>query len=409
MLNPICRGCGAELRDTFCDLGLQPFSNDFLNAEQATGPEMYYPLHVWVCRVCYLVQIEAWEPPERHFADYAYFSSYSSTWLDHAREFAYDAIERYKLDESSLVVEAASNDGYMLRWFNERSVPVLGIEPAANIAKVALERGIRTEVRFFGRTTAMQLVARGDAADLIIANNVLAHVPDIHDFVTGISILLKPGAVAAIEFPHVLRLIAGNQFDTIYHEHFSYLSLLSLEPIFAAHDLQVVDVEEQPTHGGSLRVLAGRHPVSTAASRRVAEMRAAEFEAGLHDMETYLRFHEAVRTRRDEFLTFLMQQRKNGKIVAAYGAPAKGNTFLNYCGIRADSIPFTSDLSPAKQEKYLPGSRIPIYAPDEIAKHKPDFIVILPWNIRDEIIEQLAYIRSWGGRFVVGIPSLEII
>lgn len=408
MLNPICRGCGAELTDTFCDLGTQPFSNDYLTPEQAQGPESHYPLHVWVCRRCFLVQIEAYESPERHFADYAYFSSFSSTWVEHARQFAEYASRRFQLTRGSLVVELASNDGYLLRWFHERGIPILGIEPAANIAAHAVALGLRTEVRFFGRTTAMQLHARGDCADLIVANNVLAHVPDIHDFVTGIEILLKPGALASIEFPHLLRLISGTQFDTIYHEHYSYLSLVSLDPIFAQHGLQIVDVEEHPTHGGSLRVFVGREPIGQMESARVTRIREAETAAGLDRLETYLTFRESVADRRDDFLRFLMDARKAGKSVAAYGAPAKGNTFLNYCGVRSDTIGFTVDLNPVKQNRVLPGSRIPIFGPEQIDRERPDYLIILPWNLRDEIAAQLERIRSWGGKFVTAIPELEI-
>ncbi len=403
-----CRGCGAPLRDTFVDLGFSPFSNDYVALDDLRDPRTYYPLHAYVCRSCFLVQLEAHATPDRHFANYAYFSSYSTSWLEHARAFAGQMIERLHLARTSHVVELASNDGYLLRWFRDAGIPVLGVEPAANIAAHAVAEGLRTTVEFFGEELAKKLVAQGDAADLLVANNVLAHVPDLHDFVAGIACILKPDAIASIEVPHLLSLIAETQFDTIYHEHYSYFSLLALEPVFTRHGLHIVDVETLTTHGGSLRIFLSRHRPGADGERRVGAIRDAEHAAGLARLETYTSFSRAVSDRRDDFVEFLTASRRSGLRVAAYGAPAKGNTLLNYCGVRRDSIAFTVDRNPEKQHRYLPGSLIPIEPPEAIDRERPDIVVILPWNLRAEITEQLQPIRNWGGRFAVAIPHLAV-
>ncbi len=393
-----CRFCDAELHHVFADLGVSPLSNAFLRAQQLEHRETFYPLTVYVCAQCLLVQLPASETPENIFGDYAYFSSYSDSWLAHARDYCRSMIARLGLDAATQVVEIASNDGYLLQYFLEAGVPVLGVEPAANVAAVAQEKGIETVVRFFGVETARALAADGRKAKLLLGNNVLAHVPDLNDFVAGVKILLDAGGVITMEFPHLMRLIDGNQFDTIYHEHFSYFSLLAVQKIFAAHGLTIVDVDELPTHGGSLRIHA-RHTEEHGGTtdNRVAALLAAEREFGLDRIETYARFAEQVRKTKRDLLSFLIRAREEGKQVVGYGAPAKGNTLLNYCGIRADFIDYTVDRSPHKQGLFLPGTRIPIHAPDRIRETKPDFILILPWNLKDEVIGQMADVRAWGG------------
>jgi len=404
-----CRVCGAPLHRSFVDLGRSPLANSFLSAEDLTRAEPFYPLHVKVCEACLLVQLEEFESAENIFSDYLYFSSYSQLWLNHCRDYATAMAERYRLSGASLVVEVASNDGYLLQYFKKRGIGVLGVEPAGNVARVAIGNGIPTEVAFFGTETARRLVAGGNQADLTAANNVLAHVPDINDFVAGFKILLKPAGVATFEFPHLLRLIAEGQFDTIYHEHFSYFSLLVVEKIFVQHGLTVFDVEQLPTHGGSLRVYAGHAEAAPPRSARCDAVIATEREAGLDRLDIYERFGAAVVEIKCGLLEFLIEARRTGRTVCGYGAPAKGNTLLNYCGVGPELLRYTVDLSPHKQGKYLPGAQIPIHAPERIFLDKPDYVLILPWNIKDEIRTQMAGIKAWGGRFVVAVPALALI
>jgi 2-polyprenyl-3-methyl-5-hydroxy-6-metoxy-1,4-benzoquinol methylase len=407
---PECRFCGSPLQQTFVDLGMSPLSNGYLRPEQLSQMEPFYPLHARVCGQCFLVQLEEFERPERIFADYAYFSSYSQSWLDHARKYAEAMIERFQLDGKSFVVEVASNDGYLLQYFQAKGVPVLGVEPAHNVAQAAEKKGIRTLAKFFSVRTAHELRAAGPQADLIVGNNVLAHVPNLIDFVTGLKLLLKRRGIITVEFPHLLRLIEGTQFDTIYHEHFSYFSFCTAENVFAKHGLAVFDVEELPTHGGSLRLFACHGEESEwKLQPRVSELRAREVAAGIGKLETYSSFGERVRETKRALLEFLIGVKRAGKSVVGYGAPAKGNTLLNYCGIGRDFLDYTVDISPHKQNHFLPGTHIPIRHPDMILRTRPDYILILPWNLRDEVIGQLADIRQWGGRFVIPIPSPEVI
>lgn len=410
MNKPCCRFCGTSLTHTFVDLGMSPLSNAYLKKEQLQDMEPFYPLHVRACDSCFLVQLPVFESPDQIFGDYAYFSSYSDTWLLHAKEYTEMIADRLGLGPNHLVVEIASNDGYLLQNFISRKIPVLGIEPSANVAKVAQEKGIPTLVRFFGRKLADELVSEGKRPDLIIGNNVLAHVPDLNDFVTGLKILLKPGGVITMEFPHLMRLILDNQFDTIYHEHFSYLSLITVEKVFAAHGLTLFDVEELTTHGGSLRTYI-RHTdnVSISVEKRVGELRRRELEFDLARMTLYTDFAEKVKALKRSILEFLIQAKVRGKTVVGYGAPAKGNTLLNYCGIRLDFLEYTVDRSPYKQGLYLPGTHIPIYHPDRIRETRPDYVFILPWNLKEEIMEQMNCIRDWGGRFIVAIPNVEVL
>jgi len=410
MRQATCRFCGAALTLSFADLGMSPPSNSYPAAEDLRRTERFYPLHAWVCSRCFLVQLEQFETPEQIFSDYAYFSSYSDSWLVHAKSYADAAIRRFRLGRSSFVVEIASNDGYLLQYFVQQGVPVLGIEPAANVAAVAEKKGVPTLVKFFGTQTARELAAAGRTADLIAGNNVLAHVPDLNDFVRGLAILLKPAGVVTMEFPHLLRLMRENQFDTIYHEHFSYFSFVVAERVFAAHGLAVFDVDELPTHGGSLRIYA-RHESngSLAVSDKVAELRGRERSAGLEKPDTYSAFAAQVQATKRKLLNFLVDARETGKRVAGYGAPAKGNTLLNYCGVRTDLLEYTVDRSPHKQGRFLPGVHIPVYAPERIMETRPDYVLILPWNLKDEIVEQMSAVRSWGGRFVVPIPEVRIL
>jgi SAM-dependent methyltransferase len=412
-----CRLCGAPLEHVVADLGVSPVANDFLREEDLGRMEPFYPLCALVCEVCLLVQLEAFEPPERIFSDdYAYFSSYSTGWLDHSRRYADAMSERLELGAQSKVVEIASNDGYLLQYFVARGIPVLGVEPTANTAAAAIAKGVPTEVRFFGREAAADLRA-DHAADLLIANNVLAHVPDLNDFVAGLALLLAPNGVLTIEFPHLLRLLEEAQFDTIYHEHYSYFSLLTASRALERHGLAIFDVEELPTHGGSLRIYAG-HAAGVVSDggatprgepgERVLELRGRERAAGIEELPTYLAFADRVRREKREILRFFIEQKEAGVSIAGYGAPAKGNTLLNYCGIGRDFIDYTVDLNPHKQGRYLPGSRIPVRDPEEIRRTQPDLVLILPWNIRDEVIEQLAFVRDWGGRFAARAPELRI-
>ncbi len=405
-----CRICEARLAVSFCDLGMSPLSNAYLDTEKLGDMEPFYPLHARVCGECFLVQLDEFETPAAIFSDYAYFSSYSDSWLAHAKQYTDAVIRRFKLGASHRVVEVASNDGYLLRYFKERGVAVLGVEPAANVAQVAKQAGIPTVVRFFGIETARALVTEGHSADLLVGNNVLAHVPDVNDFVAGMKILLKPGGVITMEFPHLMRLMAENQFDTIYHEHFSYFSLLTAQQLFARHGLVLFDVEELSTHGGSLRIY-GRHleDGSKPIDAKVPSLIARERTAGLAQIETYASFAEQVRETKRKLLEFLIVAKREGKTVVGYGAPAKGNTLLNYCGVRGDFLEYTVDRSPHKQDKFLPGTRIPVYSPDRIRETRPDYVLILPWNLKDEIVEQMAHIREWGGKFVVPIPEVQVV
>lgn len=406
-----CRFCRAPLSVSFADLGMSPISNSYIAAERAQAMELFYPLHAFVCSECFLVQLIDFEKAENMFSDeYAYFSSYSESWLRHAKAYAEATIAAERLHRDSLVVEIASNDGYLLQYFKQAGIPVLGVEPTANTARVALEeRGVPSEIAFFGRETAKRLRARGVHADVMAANNVLAHVPDINDFVSGYPILLKPGGVANVEFPHLLSQIKNRQFDTIYHEHFSYLSFTVARRIFAAHGMRVYHVEELTSHGGSLRLFICHEPdESRPDTLVVAAMLEREAAAGLGDLDTYRRFSDAVVAAKCDLLDFLVKARREGKSVVGYGAPAKGNTLLNYCGVKPDLVEFTVDRSPHKAGKLLPGSRIPIYTPEAILKRRPDYVLILPWNLKDEIMSQLASIREWGGKFVTPIPTVQV-
>jgi SAM-dependent methyltransferase len=407
---PACRFCAASLRDTFVDLGMSPLCESYVPADAVNHMEPFYPLHVWVCRNCLLVQLEQYVAPDQIFTEYAYFSSYSTSWLKHAEDYTAMIAERLGLDSGSLVVELASNDGYLLQYFVARGIPALGIEPAANVAKAAAERGVETLVEFFGQELGATLAAQGKQADLVIGNNVLAQVPDLNSFVGGIQALLKPSGTATLEFPHLQQLVDNNQFDTIYHEHFSYFSLVAVERIFAAHGLTVFDVEELWTHGGSLRVYArpaadSSRPVSS----RVLELRRSEEQAGYLELAQYLRFEERVRETKRKLLELLIAAKRQGKRIAGYGAPGKGNTLLNYCGIRGDFLDFTVDRNPYKQGKYLPGTHVPILEPSMIDEARPDYVLILPWNFKDEIMAQLGHIRGWGGKFIVPIPEAAIV
>ncbi len=404
-----CRFCEAELTREFADLGMSPLSNAYLKAEQLERAEPFFPLKAYVCAKCLLVQLPAIESPENIFSDYAYFSSYSDSWLAHARSYCQAMIERLGLDGSTGVVEIASNDGYLLQYFQEAGVPVLGVEPAANVAEVARAKGIETVGRFFGVETAHELAAERPKPRLLLGNNVLAHVPDLNDFVAGLKVLLAEGGTITMEFPHLMRLIEGNQFDTIYHEHFSYFSLLTAQRIFAAAGLTIFDVEELSTHGGSLRIYARHSEEGSEPGDRVMHLLSTEREYGLDRLETYARFAEQVRQTKRALLAFLIRARDENKRVVGYGAPAKGNTLLNYCGVRTDFIDYTVDRSPHKQGLFLPGTHIPIHAPDRIRETKPDYVLILPWNLKDEIVRQMADVRTWGGRFVVPIPRVELV
>ena len=406
----LCRSCGAPLAHVVADLGMTPISNAFVRADRSSSSERFYPLKAFVCDRCWLVQLQDFEAPETHFhGEYVYFSSFSDSWLAHARSYVDMAIARFNLGRTSRVVEVASNDGYLLQHFVKAGIACLGVDPAANCAKAAWDlRGVPTEVAFFGSETARRLREHGGAADLLIANNVLAHVPDINDFVAGFKVLLAERGVITFEFPHVLEMIRNVEFDTIYHEHYSYLSLLALEPLFARHGLEVIDVERLPTHGGSLRLFV-THAGSTAPAKAVEAMRREESADGLDDIATYKAFADRVRALKRRLLQMLIHLTEAGHSIAAYGAPAKGNTLLNYCGIGRDFIDFTVDRNVHKQGLLLPGTRIPVLAPDEIARRRPDCILILPWNLRDEIIAQINRIPGWSGRFIVPVPEPALL
>jgi len=404
-----CRFCGTPLQHTFVDLGMSPVANSNIKPENSQDMEPFFPLHAYVCDSCYLVQLEEFQSPGEIFSDYAYFSSYSQSWLQHAKDYVDHMMETVGYDASSQVVELASNDGYLLRNFRDLGVPVLGIEPAQNVAEVAREAGIPSISKFFGVQTAQELVGDGVRADLVIGNNVLAHVPDLNDFVAGMKIILKPDGIITMEFPHLEKLMAHNQFDTIYHEHFSYFSFYAVEKVFAHHGLTLFNVTELPTHGGSLRIYA-RHADddSKPVTANVENLRGRELQNGINQLASYQPFSEQVKEVKRKLLEFLIQATREGKCIAAYGAAAKGNTLLNYCGIRTDFIDYAVDASPHKQGLLLPGTHIPVYAPDKIAETKPDYLLILPWNLKDEIMKQTDYIRAWGGRFVVPIPEVTV-
>ena len=407
---PECRFCGTGLHHTFVDLGMSPLCESFVRADRLNHMEPFYPLHVRICSECLLVQLDEYVSPENIFSDYAYFSSYSDSWVKHAERYVEEIIPRLGLGEQSRVVELASNDGYLLQHFVKRNIPVLGVEPAANVAEVAVAKGIPTVVRFFGEACARDLVDEHGHADLVLGNNVYAHVPALNDFTAGIKILLAPGGVLTLEFPHLLRLMQENQFDTIYHEHFSYFSFLTVCRVLAAHGLTVFDVEELKSHGGSLRIFA-RHMEyeGHAVTDSVKELLDREKELGMDRLEGYAGFEEKVRKIKQDLLSFLIEAKRAGKRVIAYGAPGKGNTLLNYCGIRQDFLDYAADRSDYKDGMYTPGTHIPIYKPDRIRETRPDFILILPWNLKKEITQQLAYVKDWGAEFVVPIPDLEKI
>jgi hypothetical protein len=404
-----CRFCGTELKHTFLDLGTSPFANSYVKAESLGEMEPFFPLYVFVCEQCLLVQLKDCSTPDRIFSDYAYFSSYSDVWLHHASTYTDMILKRMKLNDRNLVVEVASNDGYLLQYFMEKDIPVLGIEPAQNVANVALEKGVPTRTSFFGEHYAQTLVGEGVRADLLIGNNVLAHVPDLNDFVRGLKVLLAPQGTITMEFPHVMRLIAENQFDTIYHEHFSYFSFFAVEQIFRHHGLILFDVEELSTHGGSLRIYA-RHEddSSKPIEPQIQKLRAEEVAAGLTKLESYLSFAKTVHQTKRQLLSFLISAKEKGKTIVGYGAPAKGNTLLNFCGIRSDFVDYTVDRSPHKQNDFLPGTHLPIFHPDKIKETRPDYVLILPWNIKDEVMQQMDCIREWGGQFIVPIPQVRV-
>lgn len=407
---PVCRACGSPLTHTFVDLGMSPLCESYVSSDMANQMEPFYPLHAYVCEACWLVQLEEYVRPERIFTEYAYFSSYSDSWLEHAKTYTDMIVERLRLGPQSQVMELASNDGYLLQYFVQKGIPALGVEPAENVAVAAEQRGVRTIVKFFGRETAKEIVEAYGYRDLIIGNNVLAQVPDINDFVAGMRIALKAEGVITMEFPHLMRLMSENQFDTIYHEHFSYFSLLTARKIFERHRITLFDVEELPTHGGSLRIY-GRHAndPTKPITERATELLAREKAAGFETLNCYLDFAEQVKETKRKLLEFLIGVKRRGKTVVGYGAPGKGNTLLNYCGIRTDFIDYTVDRNPYKQGKFLPGTHIPIYDPQRISQTKPDYLLILPWNFKDEIIAQMSGIREWGGKFVIPIPEVTVI
>jgi len=407
--NSRCRFCNSGLNHTFVDLGMSPLCESFLAMEQLNQMEAFYPLYVYVCDHCFLVQLEEYVSPKDIFTEYAYFSSYSDTWLKHARDYTQMVVRRFGLNGKSYVVELASNDGYLLQYFVCDGIPVLGIEPAANVARAAIEKGIPTLIEFFGEKLAVDMVAEGKRADLLIGNNVLAQVPNLNDFVKGMKILLKAQGVITMEFPHLLKLMDENQFDTIYHEHFSYFSFISIEKIFAKHGLTLFDVEEFSTHGGSLRIYA-RHTEDTSKpiSEQISKLRNEEEVRGLTRMEAYFSFSEKVKETKRKLLEFLIGAKRAGKSIVGYGAPGKGNTLLNYCGIRTDFLDYTVDRNPYKHGKFTPGTHIPIFAPEKIKETQPDYLLILPWNLKEEIVSQMAYIHDWGGKFIVPIPELRI-
>jgi len=406
---PRCRFCGSPLKHTFVDLGMQPLCESYLGSNQLNQMEPFYPLHTYVCDNCFLVQLEEYVAPEEIFTEYAYFSSYSEAWLKHAENYVEMITDKLELNEKSQIMEVGSNDGYLLQYFVQRGIPVLGVEPAANVAEVAIRKGIPTIAKFFGLETVNELAAKKKHADLLIGNNVLAQVPNLNAFVESMKIIVKPLGVITMEFPHLMRLIERNQFDTIYHEHFSYFSFLAVEKVFAAHGLTIFDVEELPTHGGSLRIYA-RHSEDTSkpVTLHVDELRANEQAEGFTNLKKYFLFAEKVKETKRNLLDFLINLKRNKKSIVGYGAPGKGNTLLNYCGIRSDFLDYTVDRNPYKQGKFLPGTHIPIFHPDKIKETRPNYVLILPWNIKEEIMDQMSYIGKWSGRFIVPIPEVRV-
>lgn len=408
MSTEICRCCGAALNTVFLDLGISPLANSYVKSENQM--ENMYPLRTYVCEFCFLVQVQEYESPEHIFSDYAYFSSYSDTWLSHSKNYVQNMMDKFHYTSETQVIEIASNDGYLLQYFKEKGISVLGIEPAENVAKVAVSKGIETSVNFFGTSVAEELKKEGKAADLLLGNNVLAHVPDLNDFVAGMGILLKPQGTITMEFPHLLQLIEHNQFDTIYHEHYSYFSLTTVVQLFKQHYLTVYDVEQLSTHGGSIRIYAthsGNPDLLIQSS--VHELLANEVKLGMTNIEMYRGFQVNIVQLKRRITKFLIELKDEGKIIAGYGAPAKGNTLINYCGIDCDIIDFTVDRSKYKQGTYLPGSRIPVYAPEKLKLAQPDYVFILPWNLKDEIMEQTSFIREWGGKWILPIPDIHIV
>ncbi len=409
--NARCRFCEAPLTRTFVNLGMSPLANHYLRAEELNEMEAFFPLHVYLCEHCYLVQLQEYEAPDRIFSDYAYFSSFSQSWLEHGRALAQDMVARLALGPQHEVTEIASNDGYLLQYFKENGVKVMGIEPAANIALVAQQKGIPTIPKFFGVQTAKEVVAAGHRPDLLIAINVMPHVPNLNDFVQGLKVLLKPGGVLCTQFQYFVPFVLNHEWDTIYHEHFSYLSFITIEKVLKHHGLVPFDVQELPQyHGGSIRILS-RHleDASRPVSQNVDALRAREEKLGVDSLAFYQQFHEKVDDTKRDLLEFLIGLKRQGKQIVGYGAPAKGNTLLNYCGIGTDFLDYTVDLNPAKQGRYLPGTHIPIYAPDKLKETRPDYVLILPWNLKDEIVSQTRYIRDWGGKHVIPIPTVKVL
>jgi SAM-dependent methyltransferase len=405
-----CRSCGASIQHSFVDLGMSPLCESYVSPEQSNAMEPFYPLHAYVCEQCWLVQLLEYVSASEIFSHYAYFSSYSSSWLRHAEDYVRMITRRLRLLREEQVIEIASNDGYLLQYFVQQGHKVLGIEPAANVAEAAVKKGVPSRVAFFGRKLASELVQEGLRAKLLLGNNVLAHVPDLNDFVGGLKILLAADGTITMEFPHLQRLIEGNQFDTIYHEHFCYFSFLAVATVFKSHGLRIYDVEELSTHGGSLRIYAGHQDWPGAVeTERVRGLRERELNLGYDRIETYQCFRRQVEATKWSLLEFLIKVRRDGKHVAGYGAPGKGNTLLNYCGIRTDLLDYTVDRNPFKHGKFLPGTHIPIFSPEKIQETRPDYVLVLPWNLRDEIVKQLEFIREWGGKFIVPIPMLEVV
>jgi SAM-dependent methyltransferase len=404
-----CRFCNNVLNHTFVDLGMSPLANSYVKNEDLQRMEPFYPLCAYVCASCFLVQLPVFENPEDIFSDYAYFSSYSDSWLKHAKDYVDSMIDRFGFDADTHIIEIASNDGYLLQYFKEKGIPVLGIEPAKNVAKAAQEKGIPTITEFHCEQTAKKLVSKGISADLLIGNNVLAHVPNLNDFVKGMKLLLKSNGILTMEFPHLMKLMAEKQFDTIYHEHFSYFSFLTVTDLFAAYGLKIFDVDELYTHGGSLRIYACHdHNESHPRGQRARDLYDREIATGFNRISHYLSFADDVKGMKRNIWEFMIAAKSENKSIAGYGAPAKGNTLLNYCGIGTDFIDYTVDLSPHKQGYFLPGTHIPIYHPDKVKETKPDYLLILPWNLRDEIMDQMAHIHHWGGRFVTLVPDVRV-
>ena len=404
-----CRFCNSLLSKTFLNLGTSPLSNSYLNSEQLTLKESFFPLHAFVCEKCFLVQLEEFQTPKDIFSNYVYFSSYSTTWLEHAKDYVKMMISRFKINIENNVIEIASNDGYLLQFFQEKNIPVLGIEPAKNVAKIAKKKGIPTMNKFFGEKTAIELFESKKKADILIGNNVLAHVPNLNDFIKGLKILLNSGGVITLEFPHILQLIQYNQFDTIYHEHFSYFSFITIQKILAFHKLNIFDVEELSTHGGSLRIFVCHDDEEFLISNNVELLIQKEQKFGLDKIETYVNFQQNINHLKNSLHKFFVSTKKENKTIVGFGAPAKGNTLLNFCKIGTNFLDYVVDNNPHKQGLFLPGTHIPIFSPQKIYETKPDYLIILPWNLKNEIIEQTNFIKKWGGKHVLLIPEIEII